>query len=212
MNRERKNDVKFSISLTEEQREAKGQIMQHPVSFVEGRAGSGKTLLAANIGLDMVFSGLAKKIVITRPTITTEDNGFLPGTIDDKMEPWIVPLRDNMRKVYNKPEKLKAMERDGEIELVSLSFFRGRSFEDAVCIIDEYQNLTTSQLSMVIGRLGKNSIMIFCGDDQQIDLKRKSDSAVFEASKIKHSPNVYTVFLKDNHRHSVVAELLELLK
>jgi predicted ribonuclease YlaK len=86
------------------------------------------------------------------------------------MEPWIVPIRSNMRKVYNKPETLVRMEQDENIELLSLAHFRGRTFDNAVCIVDEFQNLTKQQLLMVLGRLGRGSIMIFCGDKDQIDL------------------------------------------
>ena len=139
-----------------------------------GKAGSGKTLLAVQIALDMFFKKQINKIIITRPTVSTEDNGFLPGSEKEKMEPWLVPIRSNMRKVYNKPNVLDKMEREESIELVSLAHFRGRTFENSVCIIDEFQNLTKSQLAMVLSRLGKNSTMIFTGDNQQIDLKDKN--------------------------------------
>jgi len=210
--RKKNLSVSYNINLNDEQKEAKRNILEHPINFIHGAAGSGKTLLACGIALDQLFKKEKKKIVITRPTVATEDIGFLPGGIEEKMDPWLVPIRDNMRKFYNKPEKLKKMEEDGEIELVSLTHFRGRTFEDAVIIIDEYQNLTKSQLSMAIGRLGMNSVMIFCGDNQQIDLKRKDDSACVEAEKILQHSAVFKVVLKQNHRHPIVAEILELLK
>jgi phosphate starvation-inducible PhoH-like protein len=209
---EKNYTIKYNITFNEEQKEAKRNILKHPVNFIHGAAGSGKTLLACGIALDQVFKKEKKKIVITRPTIATEDIGFLPGGVEEKMEPWLVPIRDNMRKFYNKPEKLKKMEENGEIELVSLTHFRGRTFEDAVIIVDEYQNLTRSQLSMAIGRLGINSIMIFCGDNRQIDLRKKADSASEEAEKIINHPSVFKMVLKENHRHPIVFELLELLK
>jgi phosphate starvation-inducible PhoH-like protein len=155
-----KGSIKFSITLSEEQKKAKAEILKHPFNFILGNAGSGKTLLAVQIALDMFFKRKCNKIIITRPTVATEDNGFLPGNERDKMEPWLVPIRSNMRKVYNKPPILEKMEEDESIELVSLSHFRGRTFDDAIVIIDEFQNLTRSQFAMVLGRLGKNSIMI----------------------------------------------------
>ena len=181
-----KNNVRFSITLSEEQKKAKADILKHPFNFVLGKAGSGKTLLACQIALDQFFKRQVNKIVITRPTVATEDNGFLPGSEAEKMEPWLVPIRSNMRKVYNKPDLLSKMESDENIELVSLTHFRGRTFDDCVCIVDEFQNLTKQQLAMVVGRLGKGSTMIFCGDNQQIDLK-------------------------DNHRHEALDEVLNLL-
>ena len=107
------------------------------------------------------------------------------------MEPWLVPIRSNMRKVYNKPAILEKMENDENIELVSLSHFRGRTFENSCVIIDEFQNLTKQQLGMVLGRLGKGSTMILTGDPQQIDLKFSNDSAIHEVPKLKPSQYVY---------------------
>tara|TARA_R110000744_G_scaffold113225_1_gene212198 strand:- start:5330 stop:5989 length:660 start_codon:yes stop_codon:yes gene_type:complete len=206
-----KNNISFSISLSEEQKIAKTSILKHAFSFIVGKAGSGKTLLAVQIALDMFFKRQFDKIIISRPTIATEDNGFLPGSEKEKMEPWLVPIMSNMRKVYNKPEKINSMVESEEIELVSLSHFRGRTFENSVVIIDEFQNLTRSQFNMAIGRLGKNSMMIFCGDFQQIDLKDENYSAIHEVSKIKESNYVFKVVLQDNHRHPAIDDVLSKL-
>ena len=162
-----KGTVKFNVTLSEEQKRAKENIIKHAFNFVVGKAGSGKTLLTVQIGLDMYFKRQYNKVVITRPTVSTEDNGFLPGTEKEKLEPWLVPIMSNMRKVYNKPEKIKGMLDSEEIELVSLTHFRGRTFDEAIVIVDEFQNLTKAQLRIALVRLGKNSVMIFCGDNQQ---------------------------------------------
>ena len=182
-----KGTVRFSLSLSEEQKSAKQAILHHPYNFIVGKAGSGKTLLACQVALDMFFKRQIDKIIITRPTVSTEDNGFLPGSEKEKMEPWIVPIKSNMRKIYNKPLILEKMEKDESIELCSLAHFRGRTFENAVVIVDEFQNLTRSQFRMALGRLGKNSTMIFCGDSQQIDLKDKNYSAIVDLPKINDS-------------------------
>ena len=139
-----KGSVRFSLSLSEEQKSAKQAILHHPFNFIVGKAGSGKTLLACQIALDMFFKRMTNKIIITRPTVSTEDNGFLPGSEKEKMEPWIVPIKSNMRKIYNKPLILDKMEKDEKIELVSLAHFRGRTFENSIIIVDEFQNLTRS--------------------------------------------------------------------
>src|SRR5210317_789912 len=206
-----KGNVKFSISLSEEQKLAKSEILRHPFNFIVGKAGSGKTLLAVQIALDSFFKRQVNKIVITRPTVSNEDNGFLPGSLEEKMEPWLVPIRSNMRKVYNKPAILEKMEKDESIELVSLSHFRGRTFDNAIIIVDEFQNLTKQQLLMVLSRLGKRSTMILTGDPQQIDLKFSNDSAIHEVPKLKGSKWVYDIVLKDNHRHESLDEILTLL-
>ena len=206
-----KGNIKFNITLSEEQKRAKENIINHAYNFVVGKAGSGKTLLAVQIGLDMYFKRQYNKIVITRPTVSTEDNGFLPGTEREKLEPWLVPIMSNMRKVYNKPEKIKTMVDSEEVELVSLTHFRGRTFDDAVVIVDEFQNLTKAQLRMALGRLGKNSVMIFCGDNQQVDLKDSFNSAIDDIAKMEQSKYVYKVVLEDNHRHKAIDDVLKLL-
>ena len=206
-----KGSIRFSISLSEEQKNAKTHILNHPYNFIVGKAGSGKTLLAVQIALDQFFKKQIDKIIITRPTISTEDNGFLPGSEKEKMEPWLVPIRSNMRKVYNKPQILEKMENSDQIELVSLAHFRGRTFDNALVVVDEYQNLTKSQLAMCIGRLGKESKMIFCGDSYQIDLRDKQHSAYHDMSKLITSKYVFKTVLTDSHRHVAIDDLLELL-
>ena len=182
-----KGAVKFSITLSEEQKAAKQAIFHHPYNFIVGKAGSGKTMLACQVALDMFFKRMINKIIITRPTVSTEDNGFLPGDEKEKMEA------------------------DENIELVSLAHFRGRTFENSVVIVDEFQNLTRSQLGMALGRLGKGSTMIFCGDNQQIDLKDKNYSAIHDMAKIVESEYVYKRILHDNHRHPAIDEVFEML-
>ena len=206
-----KGSVRFSLSLSEEQKAAKQAILHHPYNFIVGKAGSGKTLLACQVALDMFFKRMIDKIIITRPTVSTEDNGFLPGSEKEKMEPWLVPIRSNMRKVYNKPSILEKMESSEQIELVSLAHFRGRTFENSLVIVDEFQNLTRSQFRMTLGRIGKGSTMIYCGDSQQIDLKDKNYSAIHDVSKIDNSQFVYKRVLQDNHRHEAIDEVFEML-
>ncbi len=206
-----KGNVKFNITLSDEQKVAKENILNHAFNFIVGKAGSGKTLLAVQVALDMFFKRQYNKIIITRPTVATEDNGFLPGDEKEKLDPWLVPIMSNMRKVYNKPEKIQKMVDDGDVELVSLAHFRGRTFDSAVVIVDEFQNLTKPQLRMALGRLGKDSLMIFCGDNQQIDLGTVLNSAIDDVHKIKDSKHVYKVILEDNHRHKAIDDVLKLL-
>lgn len=206
-----RGEVKFNITLSDEQKRAKENILNHAFSFIVGKAGSGKTLLAVQVALDMFFKREYDRVIITRPTVATEDNGFLPGDEKEKLEPWLIPIMSNMRKVYNKPEKIHKMVENEEIELVSLAHFRGRTFDNAVVIIDEFQNLTKPQLRMALGRLGKNSMMIFCGDNQQIDLSSSLNSAIDDVHKIKDSKHVFKVILEDNHRHKAIDDVLKLL-
>lgn len=203
--------VQFDVTLCEEQVIAKEQILRHPFSFILGRPGSGKTLLAVQIALDRLFKKEVSKIIIARPTVSTEDNGFIPGGFAEKLEPWLTPIRDNMRLCYAHPEHLVKLEQEGVIEIVPLSYFRGRTFKSAACIVDEVQNATKQQLIMAIGRLGVDSTMMFCGDYSQIDLRNPATSAIHLIDKIQQSRYVYVTTLKDNHRHPAVEELLEIL-
>lgn len=208
----RKRNIKYDIQLNQEQKDAKALILDKPYSFVTGRAGSGKTLLACQVGLDLLFKKEKARIYIARPTVSTEDNGFLPGSLKEKMEPWLVPIRDNMVKIYGKKDKIDKHEADDDIKLISLSHFRGVTFDNAVVIVDEFQNLTKEQLVMAVSRLGKGSIMIFCGDPHQIDLKHKNDSAARHIERLRPSKHVNIIELKQNHRHEAVDDILELLK
>ncbi len=203
-----KGEVKFNLQLSEEQKLAKAQILDHAYSFVLGKAGSGKTLLGISIALSKFFKREINKIVITRPTVATENIGFLPGTIEDKMKPWLIPIIDNIVKVYDKGATVQKMLSDGNIEIVSLAHFRGRTFENAVCVVDEFQNLTTEQLAMCLGRLGKESIMIFCGDADQIDLRNREESAYSRIERLEKSPYVFVTHLQENYRHPAVKDVL----
>lgn len=204
-------NVNFDISLGEEQTMVSKEILKHPYTFVRGMAGSGKTLLAVYVALDLLFKKEIDRIVIARPTVSSEDNGFIPGTIAEKMDPWMVPIRDNMRKVYNHPEKLTKLENEHVIINIPFTHFRGRTFERSVCIIDEFQNLTSSQLMNALGRLGRESKMIFCGDDLQIDLRCPSISAIHDIRYLVDSPYVYDVMLEGNYRHDAVVDVLKRL-
>ena len=113
--------------------------------------------------------------------------------------------------MYNKPDILERMEKAEQIELVSLAHFRGRTFDNSVVIVDEFQNLTRAQLAMAIGRLGKDSKMVFCGDSYQIDLKDKNYSAYHDMAKLINSDYVFKAILEDSHRHGAIDNLLELL-
>ncbi|MGA0276783.1 MAG: PhoH family protein [Candidatus Kariarchaeum pelagius] len=208
--KQRKGQINYKLSLNEEQKIAKAEILNHAFSFIHGAAGTGKTLLSVQIALDLVFKREKNQIIITRPTVGTEDNGFLPGSLKEKLEPWMVPLKSNMLKLYDS-KKIISMYDNEQIEMISLSHFRGRTFDDAVVIVDEYQNLTRAQLQMAVGRIGKNSIMIFCGDTEQIDLKDRIYSATEDIARIKNSKYVFVTELTQNHRHEAVQEVLKLL-
>jgi phosphate starvation-inducible PhoH-like protein len=207
--RKPKNPIKFKIELNEEQKSAKALIYDNPVVLLKGMAGSGKTLVACQAGLDMFFKREVEKIVITRPTVAKEEIGFLPGDLKEKMDPWLAPIYANLYMLYNK-EYVDRMVVEGYIEIVPFAFMRGRTFPNCFVIVDECQNITHQQTEMMLGRLGKGGRMVFCGDLAQIDLKTKKDSGIgFFVRLEENVKGVKMATLKTNHRHEIVEDVLK---
>ena len=203
---------KFKIQLNEEQKEAKANILQVPITVLKGGAGSGKTLVACQVALDLLFRGEIDQIVITRPTVAKEDIGFLPGDIREKMDPWLAPIYHNLFMLYDKERIEKEIE-NGRIEIVPFAFIRGRTFVKSAVIVDEAQNVTHTQMEAIIGRLGKESKMIICGDIAQIDLKDKRTTGFSFLQRIEELVEGFRIItLKTNHRHQIVAPILEVYK
>lgn len=208
--RKPKNPIKFKISLNEEQKEAKAKILDNTITLLAGAAGSGKTLLACQIALEKLFMRDCDKVIITRPTVSREEIGFLPGDLREKMDPWVQPIYQNMFLLYDK-DKVEKCINEGQIEIVPVSFMRGRTFVNAIVIVDEAQNVTHEQMEMIVTRIGKNSKMIVCGDDAQVDLKQKRDSGFkFLYAAAKKIKNLCAISLKQNHRDSIVEDLINL--
>ena len=205
-----KTPIKFKLQLNEEQKLAKEEILNNTLTILAGSAGSGKTLLACQIALDGLFRRQYEKVIITRPTVSKEEIGFLPGDLREKMDPWVQPIYQNMFLLYDK-EKIEKCIQDGQIEIVPVSFMRGRTFVDSIIIVDEAQNVTHEQMEMIVTRLGLRSKMIICGDDHQVDLKSKRDSGFrFLYSSARRIKNMAGITLKQNHRDPIVSDLIEL--
>ena len=205
-----KGPIKFKIQLNEEQKEAKAKILNNTVTLLAGSAGSGKTLLACQIALEKLFTKECDKIIITRPTVSKEEIGFLPGDLREKMDPWVQPIYQNMYALYDKT-KVEKLISDGAIEIVPVSFMRGRTFLDSIVIVDEAQNVTHEQMEMIVTRIGLRSKMIVCGDDHQVDLKRKADSGFrFLYAAARKIKNMCAISLKTNHRDPIVDDLINL--
>ena len=204
-----KNPIKFKLQLNEEQKEAKAKILENTVTLLAGQAGSGKTLLACNIALDGLFRRQYDKVIITRPTVSKEEIGFLPGDLREKMDPWVQPIYQNMFLLYDK-DKIEKFIQDGKIEIVPVSFMRGRTFLDSIVIVDEAQNVTHDQMEMIVTRIGKRSKMIVCGDTHQVDLKKKEDSGFkFLYSAAKKVKNMESITLLTNNRDEIVQDLID---
>ena len=207
-----KGPIKFNVQLNEEQKQAKSLILNSPITTLRGMAGSGKTLVAVQVALDLLFQKKVEKIIITRPTVSKEDIGFLPGDIKEKMDPWLAPIYHNLYALYSKEKVDKELENEN-IEIVPFAFMRGRTFLNSFVIVDEAQNVTHNQMETVIGRLGKGSKMVICGDLAQIDLKDKRETGFSFLSRVEEQVEGFvTHTLIKNHRHDIVSPILKVYK
>lgn len=207
-----KGDIKFKVSLTEEQKLIKGNILENTINVLTGAAGSSKSFLACHIALDMFFKRKINRISFCRPTIATEDLGALPGSLEEKYFQWCLPLIDNMYKMYDKI-KVDEMIKDGSIIFRPLQFVAGVTFDSEVAIMDEAQNATKDQLTRFLTRIGLDSKVILTGDINQIDLKQKSKSGFSDLLAIEHLiDKMYVADLKGNYRNDIVREVLRFYK
>jgi len=187
---------------------------QKMIVFAIGPAGTGKTLLAVQWAIDQLIAGGIRKIVITRPAVSVdEEHGFLPGTLNEKMEPWTKPIMDVFAENFNARE-LENMVKEGVIETSPLAYMRGRTFKDSIIIADEMQNATPSQMKMLLTRLGQGSNMVVTGDLQQAD--RPTNNGLLEfLNKFKDfKKNRYVDICHfttgDIERHEAVKEILSI--
>ena len=138
-----------------------------PVVVGTGPAGTGKTMLACNAASRALVTGRVERLILTRPAVSVdEQHGYLPGSLDDKMEPWTRPLFDSLYRFIT-PKKVRDMMYDRQIEICPLAYMRGRTFDNAWIIGDEMQNSTPSQMKMLLTRIGEDSKMVVVGDMDQ---------------------------------------------
>ena len=164
---------------------------QKMIIFAIGPAGTGKTMLAVQWAIDQLKYGDADRIIITRPAVSVdEEHGFLPGDLQQKMEPWTKPIMDVFAENYSARD-ITNMITEGVIETSPLAYMRGRTFKNAIIIADEMQNATPSQMKMLLTRLGQGSKMVVTGDLQQAD--RPCNNGLLEFLQL------YNNF--DNHRY-----------
>lgn len=205
-----KNPIRFLIQLNEEQKAAKQVILENKVTVLKGQAGSGKSLVAAQVALDLLFKKEVEKVILTRPAVNAgEELGFMPGDKDAKLAPYTAAIYDNMFRLYSK-EKIEKEVLEGNIEVIPLAFMRGRNFTNRCVVVDEAQNISHQQTELLLGRLCQGSKMILCGDTAQIDLKdRKSSGFKFICDNFNTVPGFCVVTLKTNHRDPIVEHILK---
>ena len=182
------------------------------IVFAIGPAGTGKTMLAVQWAIQQLNWGDITKIIITRPAVSVdEQHGFLPGDLNQKMEPWTKPIMDVFAENYSARE-IEHMIREGVIEISPLAYMRGRTFKDSIIIADEMQNATPNQMKMLLTRLGQSSQMVVTGDLQQAD--RPSNNGLLEFLQLFNNfdknryVDVCHFTAEDIERHDAVKEVL----
>ena len=179
-----------------------------------GPAGTGKTLFATEIGVKNFLLGNIEKLIFTRPSVSVdEDLGYLPGTLEEKMAPWVRPIYDILY-AFITPKEVQSMVEDKLIEISPLGFMRGRTFKNCWIIADEMQNSSISQMKMLLTRLGENTRLIITGDleqhDKHDDLNGLED--FLDKFRGKRSSSITCVEFENNdiQREEVVKEVLEI--
>ena len=197
---------------TEAQKAYVQSLFENEMAFGIGPAGTGKTYLAVAVGVSMFLSGKVDKIILSRPAVEAGERlGFLPGTQDEKIDPYMQPLYDALND-FLPGKQLAKLREEKAIEIAPLAFMRGRTLSNAFVVLDEAQNATTMQMKMFLTRLGKGSRMVITGDRTQIDLPRGQASGLADAERLlksvhKISFNYFTS--KDVVRHPLVAAIIE---
>ena len=183
-----------------------------PIVIGTGPAGTGKTLLACHSGAKALIKGNVSKLVLTRPAVSVdEQHGFLPGSMEKKMDPWTRPMFDALHR-YISPKQVKEMMTLQKIEICPLAYMRGRTFDNAWIIGDEMQNSTPSQMKMLLTRIGSDSKMVVTGDVNQHDRGFENNGLSDLISRIRPSENILHLdFTNDDIlRSDVIKEILEL--
>jgi phosphate starvation-inducible PhoH-like protein len=199
------------LPRTENQRLYLETIREHSLTFGIGPAGTGKTYLAMAMAVQALLRREVGRIILTRPAVEAgEKLGFLPGSLFEKIDPYLRPLTDALHDMMHGEEVTRRMDR-GVIEVAPLAFMRGRTLNDAFIILDEAQNTTSEQMRMFLTRMGFDSKAVINGDTTQIDLPRGTVSGLIEAKKVLADvPGIAFVHFteKDVVRHPLVQEVI----
>jgi phosphate starvation-inducible protein PhoH len=199
---------KLNTTLNDEQKGAKQCAYEKDVSFIMGKAASGKTLCATNIALDMYFKGDVQQIIVCRP-FDFKATGYLVGGLEEKLQYHMMPILHNFYQAYDNT-KIDEMYKTKAIKILPIPYLRGCTFVKAVVIVDELQEMSYEDFELVLTRLGRGSKLIFTGSLEQNVLGDKS--CINKVMKLKDSGLVCFTELTANHRNESIFEILDYLK
>lgn len=200
--------------LTEQQKYAWETFQESDIVFLIGSAGTGKSHLAVAFALHEILEKSKDKIILSRPVVEAgESLGFLPGDISEKVFPYMLPLYDCLEKMCGRNGDEYREYINKRVELAPISYLRGRSFNDSVCILDEAQNCTRAQLKLFLTRIGKNSKLIITGDPSQSDLGKSQPDLLDVVNRLKDVEKIGVVTFGDEQivRHPLIAKILKRL-
>jgi phosphate starvation-inducible PhoH-like protein len=209
-------DNKFSIPRNESQKKLLAALKKkdYKIIIASGPAGTGKTLFGIEQGIKNFVTDVYEKMIFTRPMVSVdEDIGYLPGTLEDKMGPWMTHIFDIVHN-FILPSEVKNLLNEKIIEIVPLGFLRGRTFKNCWIVADEMQNSTVSQMKMLLTRLGENSKLIITGDIKQADRKNEINGLEDFLNRLRghRSESISSIEFenKDIEREDIVKEVLEI--
>jgi phosphate starvation-inducible PhoH-like protein len=196
---------------TDGQRRYLEAMAEYDIVIGIGPAGTGKTYLAVARAVDALYKKRVKRIILARPAVEAGENlGFLPGDLQEKVDPYLRPLYDALEDMMPSERLRRALE-SRTIEIAPLAYMRGRTLSDAFVILDEAQNATSLQMKMFLTRLGLNSLVVITGDKTQIDLPRREDSGLLQVERILHGiDGIAMIYLtgSDVIRHRLVKDII----
>ena len=200
---------------TENQRDYILDINESDVTICTGPAGTGKTAVAVGLASEYILNKKVEKIVITRPVVEVGARGlgFLPGSLNEKMQPWLVPLLEEMN-AYLSKQTVNSMRASNSIEIAPLEYMRGRTFDNSFMILDEAENCTFEQIKMFLTRIGQDSKMVINGDIEQTDLHQQDNALSECAERLEGVKGLSVCELteQDIVRNSIISRVLSRLK
>lgn len=200
---------------TDNQKDYILDIAESDVTICTGPEGTGKTAVAVGLASEYILNKKVDKIVITRPVVEvgTRGLGFLPGSLNEKMQPWVVPLLEEMN-AYLSKETVNSMRASNTIEIAPLEYMRGRTFDNSFMILDEAQNCTFEQIRMFLTRIGQDSKMVINGDIEQTDLYSEENALYKCIERLEGVKGLSICELteQDIVRNSIISRILSRLK
>lgn len=210
MEKQRKGEIKAinKVQLNEEQKEAKRLVIENQVVIITGPAGTGKSLVCAQVALDLLQKKQIDDIYVTRAAIEVGKSlGFLPGGLEDKFDPYLEGFRDNLYKCADM-KLVDDIIKEERVKALPVQFIRGKTVDDLL-IIEEAQNLTKHEMLALLTRLGKMGKIIVNGDNEQQDTNAAYTGLSYAIEISKVIPEIQWIKLKENHRSDLVGKILE---